>query len=162
MAALIELLYLIYMIKSNIVMSKTERYFSLFIHGSHILYILLKLCTFANVSEQTRQNILGLSMALIMMIIIIVEIVFALLIIGFLVYRLIRSPKSLSSRSPATAKRLRTTIINSSKMIKVRLTNQAGLTKTPKIQIGTPSYKNNIRRFRLLDKNGEKTVAPDP
>ena len=101
-------------------------------------------------------------MALIMMIIIIVEIVFALLIIGLLVYRLIRSPKSLSSRSPATANRLRTTIINSSKMIKVKLTNQVGLSKTPKIQIATPSYKNIIRKFRLPDKNGEKTVAPDP
>ena len=84
MTLVVEALHLIYLLRSKVVTKKLDRYFETYIGSTYIVYIMLKMVSMLDMSERFRQLYIGMTMAAILVLLLVVEIVYAFGVFGLL------------------------------------------------------------------------------
>ena len=87
-AGVVELAYMIFLLKSNVKIKITETVFECFIGVMHIAYIIMRYLSTREMDEQTRQTKYGMPMAGILVAMIAVELMIAIIILLYLIFLL--------------------------------------------------------------------------
>ena len=87
-AGVVELAYMIFLLKSNVKIKIAETVFECFIGIMHIVYIIMRYLSTREMDEQTRQTKYGMPMAGILVAMIAVELTIAIIILLYLIFLL--------------------------------------------------------------------------
>jgi hypothetical protein len=106
-AMIVEAGYLLFIIKSNIKASRFEFYCECSRTALFILYILLKMISLANMTERTRQTVVGRWMSIILLVVIGISISYALFCLISIVIEVSKNLYNKLNKSNATVEQLK-------------------------------------------------------